>query len=175
LTVVIPTFNEKDNIQPLIGRLDQALAGILWEAIFVDDDSPDGTADFIKDIGLQDDRIICLHRKGKKGLSSACIEGVKQGRTPYVAIMDADMQHDEKILPQMLNCLKDEPLDIVVGSRYVEGGGLSAVSGLRSLVSRAATKVGQIVTGIPLKDPLSGYFIFRREFFDKRMQRLEWS
>ena len=172
LTIVIPTYNEKENIQPLVRRLEQSLHNILWEAIFVDDDSPDGTSELIKEMRRDDDRIHCLHRTGKKGLSSACIEGIKQSKTPYVAVMDADLQHDENILPQMLKCIKEENLDLVVGSRYVKGGTLGRLSWVRALISRCATKVGQIVTGVPLKDPMSGYFLLTRRFFDKNVDRL---
>jgi len=172
LTIVIPTYNERKNIGPLIQLLDKALRGNSWEVIFVDDDSPDGTAQLIKDLEQRDDRIHCLHRKGKSGLSSACIDGIQKSQTPYIAVMDADMQHDDRILPDMLKCLKDERLDLVVGSRYVEGGSLGHLSGLRSVISLSATKFGQFVTGIPLKDPMSGYFLLTREFFDKILPRL---
>lgn len=172
LTIVIPTYNERENIGPLIQSLDKVLKDCLWEVIFVDDNSPDGTAQLIQSVGQKDIRIRCLHRKERSGLSSACIDGIRESRTPYIAVMDADMQHDEHILPNMLNCLKDEQLDLVVGSRYVEGGGLGRLSGLRSLISRSATKFGQIATGIPLKDPMSGYFLLTREFFDKAFPRL---
>ncbi len=172
LTIVIPTYNECKNIEPLIQLLNKALEGNSWEAIFVDDDSSDGTAQLINTIGQRDDRIHCLRRKGKLGLSSACIDGIKKSKTPYVAVMDADMQHDERILSTMLRGLKDERLDLVVGSRYVAGGSLGKLSGLRSLISRSATKFGQCVTGISLKDPMSGYFLLTREFFDQVYPRL---
>lgn len=172
LTIVIPTYNERKNIDPLIQLLDKALKGNSWEVIFVDDDSPDGTAQLIKEMGQKDNHIHCLHRKEKLGLSSACIDGIQKSQTPYIAVMDADLQHDERILPNMLRCLKDEQLDLVVGSRYVEGGSLGRLSGLRSLISQSATKFGQFVTGIPLKDPMSGYFLLTREFFEKALPRL---
>jgi dolichol-phosphate mannosyltransferase len=167
LTVIVPTYNELKNIEPLVLSLDKALQGHAWEVIFVDDDSADGTARMVKDMGCKDDRVRCLHRKSKRGLSSACIDGIKESRTPYVAVMDADRQHDERLLPQMLKCLKDGRLDLVVGSRYVPGGSLGQLSGLRTLMSQSATKFVQLTTGIPLKDPLSGYFLLTREFFDK--------
>jgi len=115
LTVVIPTMNERGNIAELVSRLDRVLAAVRWEAIFVDDDSSDGTRDEIRRLSLIDGRLRCLHRIGRRGLSSACIEGIQASQSPYVAVMDADLQHDERLLSAMLACLKDEPLDLVVG------------------------------------------------------------
>ena len=125
LTVVVPTFNERDNISPLLDRLEVALGSLSWEAIFVDDDSPDGTADLLREIAQRRPEVRVIHRIGRRGLSSACVEGVLSSSAPYFAVIDADMQHDEAILPQMLETLKEHGLDIVVGSRYVDGGGVS--------------------------------------------------
>jgi dolichol-phosphate mannosyltransferase len=124
LAVVIPTFNEKGNVPVLVAKLDQALAGINWEAIFVDDDSPDGTADAIRELARIDRRVRVIQRIGRRGLATACIEGMCATAAPAVAVVDGDLQHDETILPQMLAELRDDPmLDIVVGSRFVAGGG----------------------------------------------------
>ena len=120
LSVVIPTLNERENILPLLERLDAALAGVDWEVIFVDDDLRDGTPDHVRSIARRDARVRCLHRIGRRGLSTACIEGIMASAAPYVAVMDADLQHDEAVLPRMLATLREEPYDIVVGSRYVE-------------------------------------------------------
>ena len=106
LAVVIPTLNEKDNVAPLVELLDAVLDGVSWEVIFVDDDSPDGTAKWIREISRLDRRVRCLQRIGRRGLTTACIEGALATSAPYVAVMDADMQHDEKLLPQMLSTLK---------------------------------------------------------------------
>ena len=95
LSVVIPTFKERGNIPILMQRLDVALSGLAWEAIFVDDDSPDGTADAVKAIDVQDPRVRCLRRVSRRGLAGACIEGMLSSSAPYVAVMDADLQHDE--------------------------------------------------------------------------------
>src|SRR5579859_7891722 len=121
LAVIIPTLNEYDNVAPLIDSLNRVLGGIAWEAIFVDDDSVDRTRDAIHAIARRDPRVRSLHRIGRRGLASACIEGALASSAPYIAVMDADMQHDERLLPEMLRVLKSEPLDIVIGSRYVEG------------------------------------------------------
>jgi dolichol-phosphate mannosyltransferase len=106
LTVVVPTFQERGNILPLVQRLDQALAGITWEVVFVDDDSPDGTADAVRALAQCDRRVRVIHRIGRRGLASACVEGVLSSSSFYAAVMDADLQHDESLLPQMLQRLK---------------------------------------------------------------------
>ena len=130
LSIVIPTYNERGNVQPLLEKIEDALKGIGWEAIFVDDDSPDGTSEVIRQISENDTRVHCLHRIGRRGLSSACIEGMLSSSAPYLAVMDADLQHDANLLIKMLNVLRNEDLDMVVGSRYVEGGTLG--NGLRT-------------------------------------------
>src|SRR5579875_1387848 len=124
LTVVVPTFNERDNVVPLLDRLTAALTGIGWEAIFVDDDSPDGTAETVRDVARRDSRVRCIQRIGRRGLAGACIEGILASSAPVVAVMDADLQHDESILPRMLATLRQEGCDMVVGSRYAAGGGV---------------------------------------------------
>src|SRR6202521_2160831 len=113
LSVVIPTFKERGNIQILVQRLDSALSGLAWEAIFVDDDSPDGTADAVKALAAQDPRVRCLRRVSRRGLAGACIEGILSSSAPYVAVMDADLQHDEKLLPAMLARLQAGEGDLV--------------------------------------------------------------
>ena len=98
LTVVIPTFKERDNVEQILARLRIALAGYDWEVIFVDDDSPDGTAELVRTIGERDRRVRCIRRIGRRGLAGACIEGMLTSQARYVAVMDADLQHDETIL-----------------------------------------------------------------------------
>jgi len=166
LSVVIPTFKERGNVAPLVQRLDAALAGLAWEAIFVDDDSPDGTADAVKAIAAEDPRVRCLRRVNRRGLAGACIEGVLSSSAPYVAVMDADLQHDETLLPRMLAILQGDEPDMVVGSRYVEGGNSDVFSKRRGAISRAATAIARSFTGVDLSDPMSGFFMMRRERFD---------
>ncbi len=120
LTVISPTFNERDNVAPLIEKLSQALEGVAWEVIFVDDNSPDGTADRARELARQDARVRCLQRFGRRGLTSACAEAVLASSAPYIAIIDADLQHDETLLPHMLAALRDPDTDVVIGSRYTE-------------------------------------------------------
>src|SRR5258708_35255605 len=118
LTVGVPTFNEQANVSILIGRLESSLAGINWEVIFVDDDSPDGTAGVVKAIGELDARVRCLRRIGRRGLAGACIEGMLASNARYVAVMDGDLQHDEGLLREMLCRLRSGKYDLIIGSRY---------------------------------------------------------
>jgi len=172
LSVVIPTFNERGNVAELIRRLDIVLSGIAWEAVFVDDNSPDGTADALKTIAKRDPRVRCLRRVGRRGLAGACIEGILSSSAAYVAVMDADLQHDETVLPAMLAKLQSGDVDLVAATRYVEGGDSSSFSAARSKISRTATKITQKLLGTQLSDPMSGFFMMRRASFDEMAPRL---
>jgi len=172
LSIVIPTFKERDNVAELIRRLDIALAGIHWEAIFVDDNSPDGTSERAKELALDDARVRCLRRVGRRGLAGACIEGMLSSSAPVVAVMDADLQHDERVLPQMLRTLTGERVDLVAATRYVEGGSAEAFGEGRGFISRFATRLSRRVLGTSLSDPMSGFFMMRRDRFDEVAGRL---
>jgi dolichol-phosphate mannosyltransferase len=172
LSIVIPTYKEGANIAPLLRKLDAVLAGIGWEAIIVDDDSPDGTSSIAKEIAASDPRIRCLRRVNRRGLAGACIEGILSSAAPYVAVMDADLQHDETLLPRMLASLKGGESELVVGSRYAEGGNTDAFSRRRDLASRLATVLARRFTHARLSDPLSGFFMMRRDRFDPIAQAL---
>lgn len=171
LSVVIPTFKERDNVSELLRRLELALGGIAWEAIFVDDNSPDGTADQVKTIAARDPRVRCLRRVGRRGLAGACIEGILSSSAPYVAVIDADLQHDERILPQMLEKLVSGA-DLVAATRYVAGGSAESFGTARSLISRLATRLVRRLLSTPLSDPMSGFFMMRRSRFDPIADRL---
>jgi dolichol-phosphate mannosyltransferase len=164
IAVVIPTFNERANVSTLVARLDQALAGRRWEAIFVDDDSPDGTAEAARELGRVDPRIRVIHRIGRRGLSSACIEGMCATAAPVVAVIDGDLQHDETLLPRMLDLLQHDPaLDLVVGSRFVDGGGTGDWDRDRVAKSAFATRLSRRVLKGDLSDPMSGFFAIRTD------------
>lgn len=165
LSVVVPTFSERENIAALTAKLEAALSGIAWEVIFVDDDSPDDTAGEVRRLAAHDARIRCLKRIGRRGLAGACIEGILSSSAPYVAVMDSDLQHDESVLPRMLDRLKSGDADLVVGSRYAAGGN-SALSGRRDSLSRSATAVTRRLTGVTMTDPMSGFFMMRRDRFE---------
>ncbi|WP_174287216.1 glycosyltransferase family 2 protein [Sphingomonas bacterium] len=164
LAVVIPTFNERANVPVLIAKLDQALAGRRWEAIFVDDDSPDGTADAARELARLDTRVRVIQRIGRRGLSTACIEGMCATAAPIVAIIDGDLQHDETVLPKMLDALQRDPLvDVAVGSRFVDGGGLGEWQRDRVKKSALATRLSRRVLKADLTDPMSGFFAIRTD------------
>lgn len=173
LSVIVPTFNERGNVETLVNALEAILHGIDWEIIFVDDDSDDFTSQTIKTLAKENSNIRCLHRIGRRGLSSACIEGMLSSSAANIAIMDADLQHDEKLLPKMLQLLRETPeLDIVVGSRYVEGGSTGSLAPHRVKISRLAGWLGQLILKKPLSDPMSGFFMVRRGFFEKHVREL---
>ncbi len=172
LAVVIPTFNEVANLAELVRRLDHALAGIAWEAIFVDDDSPDGTAAQVHALAATDARVRCLRRVGRRGLSSACVEGMLATGAECMAVMDADLQHDEMLLPRMLQALREEPVDLVVGTRYMPGGEVGDWRASRQRISALATRLSQRLLGVQLADPMSGFFMLRRTAFEATVYRL---
>lgn len=173
LTVVLPTYNERDNIAPVVAKLETTLAGISWEAIFVDDNSPDGTAEVVKEIALRDPRVRCIRRVGRRGLSGACVEGMLASSAPYVAVMDADLQHDESLLPRMFNLLEADEADLVVASRFVEGGDVgTGLSATRAWGSGVANGLARRLLGVELSDPMSGFFMIRREKVDQVAPKL---
>lgn len=166
LSVVIPTFNESSNVPIVIERVAAALEGDDWEIIFVDDDSPDSTSAVAKRLGQLDGRVRCIRRVGRRGLAGACIEGVLSSQAPYVAVMDADLQHDERLLPRMLRLLCQNQADLVIASRYVAGGAATGFSSSRRSISRMATRWAQKLMGISVEDPMSGFFMARRDCLD---------
>lgn len=163
LTLVIPTLNEAPNIAELVFRLGNALKDIPWDVIFVDDDSTDGTRDIIHSLAMAGAPVRCLHRIGRKGLSSACLEGILATDAEVVAVMDADLQHDESLLPAMYEAVVQARQDVVVGSRYVAGGGVGDWSAGRQTVSRLATWIARALTHVEISDPMSGFFALKRE------------
>ncbi len=166
LTLVIPTFNESGNLRELLRRVDAALTGVDWEMIVVDDNSPDGTSVLAKEISHEDLRVRCLRRVNRRGLAGACIEGMLASSAPIVAVMDADLQHDERILPQMLAKLR-AGCDLVVGSRHVEGGSADeGFSESRARISRFATRLAKRALHADFSDLMSGFFMLRREIVE---------
>jgi dolichol-phosphate mannosyltransferase len=163
LSVIVPTFNEAGNVTELRDRVAAALAGIDWEMIFVDDDSPDGTATKLRELAQADRRVRCILRIGRRGLASACIEGVLASSAPVVAVIDADLQHDERLLPEMFDLIGRGDLDVVVGSRYAESGSVLGWDESRAAISRFATRLARLVLKADLHDPMSGFFMIRRE------------
>ena len=172
LCVVVPTFNEVQNIQPMVERLSLALERIEWEVVFVDDDSSDGTADVIRAVALDNIRVRCLQRIGRRGLSTAVIEGMCSTGATYLAVIDGDLQHDESLLPKMLSTLKSEGVDIVLGSRYIVGGSTGAWEESRARISALANRLSRLIIKTELSDPMSGFFMLRRDAFFSAVRRL---
>jgi dolichol-phosphate mannosyltransferase len=171
LTVVVPAFRERENIPSLLAALETALAGVDWETIVVVDDAFDGTEDLVRDRAQQDRRVRCLHRVGRRGLASACIEGMLASSAPYLAVMDADLQHDETLLPKLLAAAKSERADVVVASRYMEGGSTGELAAERVRLSQLASALSRVLCK-GLTDPMSGFFVVRRGFLEQVMRRL---
>lgn len=173
LAVVLPTYNERRNIATMIERLDKALAGIAWEAVFVDDNSPDGTADEARHLSLIDPRVRCIQRIGRRGLASAAIEGMCSTAAPVVAVMDADHQHDPALLPGMLQAVTSGEYDVAYASRFAEGASTEAWGRPdRVKASGLANKIANKVTGVELTDPMSGFFMLRTETLRADAHRL---
>lgn len=172
LCLVVPVLNERDNVAPLVDKIDRVLAGIAWEVVFVDDGSSDGTREAIAAIGRDDSRVRLLHRSGRKGLASAFVEGVRCSLAPFVAAMDGDLQHDERLLPEMLAILRAGAADVVVGSRYVAGGGLGDWGSTRAGMSDLATRLGHAVLRVNVSDPMSGFFMLPRAVFERAAPKL---
>ena len=173
LAIVLPTFNERGNLRAMVERLDAALGSIAWEAIVVDDNSPDGTADEARAIALDDPRLRVIQRIGRRGLSSAAIEGMCATAAPVVAVMDADHQHDPALLPQMLAAIESGEYDVAYASRFAEGASTDAWGRPdRVKASGLANSLARRVTGLELSDPMSGYFMLRTETLRADAHRL---
>lgn len=164
LAIVLPTFNEKKNVAPVLDRLRATLSGIEYEVIFVDDDSPDGTADEVRRIALTNDRVRVLQRINRRGLASACIEGMMSTAAPYIAVMDADLQHDQSILPKMLELIRADGLDLVIGTRNALGGSMGEFSETRVKLSNLGRRLSDMISHHELSDPMSGFFMLTRPF-----------
>ncbi|KQM18878.1 glycosyltransferase [Novosphingobium sp. Leaf2] len=173
LAVVLPTYNERKNIATMVERLDKALEGIVWEAIYVDDNSPDGTGDEARRLSLQDPRVRCIQRIGRRGLASAAIEGMCATAAPVVAVMDADHQHDPALLPGMLQAITSGAYDLAYASRFAEGASTEAWGRPdRVKASGFANRIANKVTGVELSDPMSGFFMLRTQTLRADAHRL---
>jgi dolichol-phosphate mannosyltransferase len=171
LSIVVPTFNERANVRELLDRLHAVLPSTVFEVVFVDDDSPDGTADVIRQIARTAPLVRVIQRIGRRGLASAGLEGMLSSSAPYIAIMDADLQHDESVLPVMIEKIRSGQYDLVVGSRNVQGGGMGAFARERVALSQLGRRISQLVSQCELSDPMSGFFILTRDFFNQVMRR----
>ncbi|MFK0161066.1 glycosyltransferase family 2 protein [Rhizobium sp. NPDC090279] len=173
LSVVIPTFNERENIVPLVERLRAALAGIAWEVIFVDDDSNDKTVDVVRHLSLDDRRIRAIRRVHRRGLAGACLEGILSTSAPIVAVMDADLQHDETRLTAMLAMMRSSRIDLVVATRYgEEGSSGEGFNRIRQAGSQMAIGMAQRLLKVDTSDPMSGFFMVKRALIDELAPKL---
>lgn len=173
LTIVVPTLNERANIGLLVARLRQSLAGIDWEVVFVDDDSKDGTILAVREIAAGDHRVRGIRRIARRGLAGACLEGILSSSAPIVAVMDGDLQHDETCLSHMFAILQGGGADLVIANRYGDDGSANGgFTRLRSGASRLATRLAQLLLRTPIQDPMSGFFMLRREIVDAVAPRL---
>ena len=172
LSVVIPTKNEAGNVEPLLERLGVALAGIEWEAIFVDDSSSDGTPELVSQIAQSDRRVRLIRRIGRRGLSSAVVEGALSSTTPVIAVIDADLQHDEKILPKLFHAIAHDGNELAVGTRYAGEGSTGDWAESRLKISRFATALASPIMKTRMSDPMSGLFAVRRDVLLEATPRL---
>jgi len=172
VAVVVPTLNEAANVEKLIEKLSVVLAGRGWEVVFVDDNSPDGTSDLVRRIGRTSRHVRVVQRVGRRGLSSAVIEGILATAAPVIAVMDGDLQHSEDALPRLIDAIEKGDAEIAVGTRYVDGGGTGDWDKSRVAMSRLATRAGQIALGTDVSDPMSGFFAVRRDAFERALPRL---
>src|SRR5207237_3576775 len=160
------------NVTRLYKRLEATFAATPWEVVFVDDNSADGTWEVVRDLARRDPRVRCIRRIGRRGLSGACIEGILASSAPYAAVIDADLQHDERQLPKMLALLQGAEADIVVGSRYIAGGSAESFDKQRAGISALATEVAKRVLRVKIADPMSGFFMMRRDRFEELAPQL---
>jgi dolichol-phosphate mannosyltransferase len=165
LTVVVPTFKERLNVPILLEKLKAVLSHVEWEVLYVDDHSPDGTADAVRQIALTDRRVRVIERIGRRGLSSACVEGMMASAAPYIAVMDADLQHDETALPEMLRKIEAEKLDVVIASRRMAGGSMGDFAKERVKLSDMGSKISKLVCRCDVSDAMSGFFVVEAKFF----------
>lgn len=173
LTIILPTFNERDNLPVMVERVGRALDGVDWEILVVDDNSPDGTSAVARMLGANDRRIRCIRRVGRRGLAGACIEGMLGTQAAYVAVMDADLQHDETLLMAMLKKLREGATDLVVASRYVgDGAAHGGFSANRARASQWSTALARRLLKVELTDPMSGFFMIRRDLVDAMAPKL---
>ena len=167
LSVIVPTFNERDNLPILFDRLAVVLRDITWEMIVVDDDSTDGTWSWARDVGARDARLRCLRRVDRRGLAGACIEGALSSSAPIVAVIDGDLQHDETILPAMWRLIADHSTDLAIGTRSSRRGADEAMSATRRRLSGVGATLSRSVLKRSVADPMSGFFVIRRDLIER--------
>jgi dolichol-phosphate mannosyltransferase len=172
LGIILPTFNEKANIIPILDALRTALPGQSYEVIVVDDDSEDGTASHARATAARYPELRVIQRINRHGLASACVEGMMASHSPYLAVMDCDLQHDEQILPEMLRRLKNEDLDLVIGTRNAAGGSMGEFAAGRKTISDTGRRLSKLIYSAEVSDPMSGFFVLDRRFLEEVVRSL---
>jgi dolichol-phosphate mannosyltransferase len=172
LAVIVPTLNESGNIAPLLAALDRTLLGRRWEAVFVDDGSTDGTIDLIEQIARRRRDVRLIRRIGRRGLSSAVVEGMLATVAPIVAVIDGDMQHDEAALPALVAAIEEDQADVAIGTRYADGGSVGEWDRRRHRLSAIGTRLATLIVGRTVSDPMSGFFAARRTLVVEAAPRL---
>lgn len=172
VSIIVPTFNERENLVELTARIRTCMGESAWEIIYVDDDSTDGSADLARELAQGDSRVRCIQRIARRGLSSACVEGMLASSAPYLAVIDGDLQHDERLLPQMLAELRAADVDMVVGTRYSLGGGTGDWNSGRVRLSNFGKRFSRVLVPETLTDPMSGFFMMRRSVFEGAVRKL---
>ena len=174
ISITIPCYNEVENVVPVVDALETVLSGMTWEVVFVDDNSPDGTMEAVRQLAQKKPYVRGLRRIGRRGLSSAVIEGALSVSAPLIAVMDGDLQHDEGCLPHMIAALRDGRADIAVASRHITGGSNEGLSSVwRRFLSNTGIWTARQLLNVPLTDPMSGFFAMRRSVFMDRAPRLD--
>lgn len=171
--MVVPVLNERANVAAVARQVGDALAGLDWELIFVDDDSADGTADAVRELAAADRRIRLVLRVADPGLSNSCIQGMLSSCADVLCVMDGDGQHDPANIPRMLDMLEREPADLVSACRDLRSDDVTrTLGGARGLMSRLGNLLVRLAIGRPARDALSGFFVIRREAFLGVVRRL---
>lgn len=167
-SIVIPTYNEKENILSLINEIQNELSTFAYELIIVDDNSPDKTAETVKKFvkGKNLKNVICINRSWHKGLSSAVVEGMAASKSPLIIVMDGDGQHDPKDILQLIKTQQDHELDLVIGSRFFGDTSNTSLSKNRSFLSKLGIKITKLIIGEKYSDPLTGFFLIKREILE---------
>ncbi|WP_299292839.1 glycosyltransferase family 2 protein [Nitrosopumilus sp.] len=168
VSIIVPTYNESQNIVNILKSIrDNIPSGIYAETIVVDDNSPDGTGKIVEDYisnikKIAENTIDVIHRKAKNGLSSAILNGIQNAKGEMIVVMDSDFSHPPQIIPKMIDALKQYQCDLVVGSRYITGGNIQGWTAKRKLISRVATLIAKKGLNVKTKDPMSGFFAFKK-------------
>jgi dolichol-phosphate mannosyltransferase len=167
VSVITPTFNEAENLPILVERLHRALDGVTHEIVVADDDSPDRTWEVAEALAADDPSITVMRRFHDPGLSASVLDAMTVARGETLAVIDADLQHDPSILPEMVRRVREGEADVVVGSRSTVGGGYGDWAAGRRLVSWVATLIARVLLRVPVSDPMSGYFVVSRDAYER--------